>query len=221
MTDVPLAVPTVTAYFNPVLAALRALGGGASNAEIDARVASELGLSPEQLGLPHKPEDLTRSEHAYRTAWARTYLKKVDLLTNPRRGFWALTPLGASTATVSPEEVAGRVRAQLLTDDADAEVAQDADASAEPLVAGVRLDPRLASGLRGVGQPSAGRGPRRGPYARYGHAARFNVRSRRNRGQSEATSRTWSTRAARVGGPRSASSRSASLAVSGSRRPGS
>jgi sulfatase modifying factor 1 len=37
----------------------------------------------------------------------------------------------------------------------------------------------------GVGQPSAGRGPRRGPYARYGHAARFNVRSRRNRGQSE------------------------------------
>jgi hypothetical protein len=37
----------------------------------------------------------------------------------------------------------------------------------------------------GVGEASAGREPRRGPYARYGHAARFNVRSRLNRGQSE------------------------------------
>jgi hypothetical protein len=44
--------------------------------------------------------------------------------------------------------------------------------------------------MGGVGEASAGRGPRRGQYARDGHAARFNVRSRRNRGQSETTVRT-------------------------------
>ena len=92
MTETATTVPTVSAYFNPVLNALRTLGGNASNAEMDAQVALELALTADQLALPHKAEAPDRSEHAYRCAWARTYLKKTGHLSNPRRAFWSLTP---------------------------------------------------------------------------------------------------------------------------------
>jgi 5-methylcytosine-specific restriction protein B len=148
MVETPAAVPTVSAYFNPVLSALRALGGSASNAEIDAQVGSELALTPDQLALPHKADVPDRSEHDYRCAWARTYLKKTGYLTNPRRAFWSLTPQGAAAGAVDAQAIASRVRAELAAEAAEAEADLDASASAEPASPGVRFDSRLVADLR-------------------------------------------------------------------------
>ena len=40
----------------------------------------------------------------YRLAWARFYLKVYGLVTNSRRGVWALTPRAAQVETVDPKE---------------------------------------------------------------------------------------------------------------------
>jgi len=73
-------VPDYTRYFNPVLQALRALGGSASIEELNARVGQEMKLSEDVLAVPHDPERGGQSEVAYRIAWARTYLKVGGLI---------------------------------------------------------------------------------------------------------------------------------------------
>src|SRR5687767_4045730 len=91
-------VPVFQEYMNPILAALRSLGGSASIEELDARVRQEMELSDEILAIPHKPEHPDRSEASYRMAWSRTYLKFAGLITNPSRAKWALTEQGTVTA---------------------------------------------------------------------------------------------------------------------------
>lgn len=63
-------VPGYRSYFNPVLQALRALGGSASIEELNARVTSDMNLSSDMLAVPHDPEHGGQSEVAYRIAWA-------------------------------------------------------------------------------------------------------------------------------------------------------
>jgi 5-methylcytosine-specific restriction protein B len=139
-----VSVPTVSAYFNPVLNALRALGGSASNPVIEAQVSVELGLTAEQVALPHNANTPDRGEHAYRCAWARTYLKKTGHLVNPKRGFWSLTPLGAAAGAVDPQEIAARVKAEAVEPEADL----DANASVGATSSGVQFDPRLLGDIR-------------------------------------------------------------------------
>ena len=151
MTDPASTLPTFTAYFNPVLDALRSIGGVASNAQIEARVASDLALADEQLALPHKVGVPGQTEHAYRIAWARTYLKKVGLLENPQRSFWRLTAAGASAGAIDPATIAARVRADWLAGNSEAEMEAEAEADADSSVAGpttgIHLDARLGEEL--------------------------------------------------------------------------
>ncbi|HET6414310.1 MAG TPA: restriction endonuclease [Anaeromyxobacter sp.] len=103
-------VPDYTRYFNPVLQALRALGGSASIEELNARVGQEMKLSEDVLAVPHDPERGGQSEVAYRIAWARTYLKVGGLITNSERGVWSLTPEGIKTTHVDEKALAREVK---------------------------------------------------------------------------------------------------------------
>jgi len=68
----------------PTLQAVQELGGSASIDEIVETVIKNDGLSDEQQEVLH--HDGPGTELGYRLAWARTYLKGMDLLTNSARG---------------------------------------------------------------------------------------------------------------------------------------
>ena len=93
---------------NPTLAAIRQAGGSASIGEIAEIVIQERNLPASVTNELHG--DGPQTELEYRLAWARTYLKRGGLVTNSVRGVWALTALGAETATVDPDDVAQEVR---------------------------------------------------------------------------------------------------------------
>lgn len=97
------AVPSYDTFFNPVLKALRQLGGSATNAELDEKIIELEAISDEVAEVPHG--ESAQSEVGYRIAWARTYLKKYGLIENSQRGVWSLTPKGAATTTVKRSEV--------------------------------------------------------------------------------------------------------------------
>ena len=111
MTEVD--VPTFDTFMNPVIQALKILGGSGTIEEIDNRVAEIVGLSDAQLEVLHKPEKGGgQSEVEYRLAWTRTYLKKYGVLENSSRGVWALTPKGRQIERVNPKTVRRFVQEQ-------------------------------------------------------------------------------------------------------------
>lgn len=103
-------IPKYYELMNPLLRALRELGGSGSNEEIYEKVAEVMQLSEDLLSIPHNPEKDSRSEIEYRLAWARTYLKKFGVLDNSRRGIWAMTADCQNLDEVDPDEVIRRVR---------------------------------------------------------------------------------------------------------------
>ena len=70
-------IPTYDRLMNPLLQAIRELGGSASIEEINRRVAEIAGLTEEQLEVPHMRG--RGPEVDYRLAWTRTYLKAYGL----------------------------------------------------------------------------------------------------------------------------------------------
>ena len=81
-------MPKYHELMNPLLQALRALGGSGSIKEISAKVSESLDLPDDVLALPHDPERSSQTELEYRLAWARTYLKRYGLLDNSAQGVW-------------------------------------------------------------------------------------------------------------------------------------
>jgi len=105
-------MPTFDTLMNPVIQALRSLGGSGTIEEIDSQVAEIAGLSDEQLEVLHDPEKGSQTEFEYRLAWTRTYLKKYGVLENSNRGVWALTSKGMQLDQVDPRVVRREVQAQ-------------------------------------------------------------------------------------------------------------
>jgi restriction system protein len=101
-------VPTFDQLMNPLIAALRDLGGSGSIEEIYERVIENLKLPEEVLSVLHDPEDSNKTEVYYRLAWARTYLKKYGAVTNSSRGVWSLTK--PDLTSVDPKKVVRTVR---------------------------------------------------------------------------------------------------------------
>lgn len=97
-----MAVPKYDEMFNPLLQALRNLGGSASIPEQEDEVASLLKLSEADLAEIHRGN---RTKFSYRLAWARNYLKRFGLLDNSSRGVWALTATGHDKTAVDKNEV--------------------------------------------------------------------------------------------------------------------
>lgn len=101
-------VPTFDRLMNPLITALRDLGGSGSIDEIYERVILNLKLPEDVLSVLHDPEASNQTEVYYRLAWARTYLKKYGTLTNSTRGIWALAK--PDLPTVDPKSVVTTVR---------------------------------------------------------------------------------------------------------------
>ena len=106
-------VPTFDAMMNPTLQALQELGGSGTVTEIYDRVIQIMNLADEQLEVVHDPARSNQSEVAYRLAWTRTYLKKVGLIENSRRGVWVLTDKGKTQSAIDAREIVLNVK-QLL-----------------------------------------------------------------------------------------------------------
>ncbi|WP_305094355.1 restriction endonuclease [Prescottella sp. R16] len=85
-------LPPYTDLLWPTLQALIALGGSASNNELDGAVVEREGWSPAVQAILHGAGPGTEVE--YRLAWARTYLKGMGLIENSRRAVWAVTKTG-------------------------------------------------------------------------------------------------------------------------------
>jgi restriction system protein len=104
-------LPTFDSLMNPLIAALRELGGSGSVDEIYEKVVELEEIPEDILAQMHDPEKSNQTEVGYRLAWARTYLKKYGLLENSARGVWALTTKARSVETVDSTDVVKTVRA--------------------------------------------------------------------------------------------------------------
>lgn len=103
-------MPQHWALFNPVLKALRGLGGSGSLHEINETAIELMELPKEIVEVMHNTEQGNETELEYRLAWARTYLKKYGLIDNSSRGVWSLTPKAEAVSEVDPLEVVRFVR---------------------------------------------------------------------------------------------------------------
>ncbi len=97
--------PRYDQLMNPVIRALRQLGGSGSIDEIYEKIVEALKLSEDVLAILHDPESDNRTEVQYQLAWTLTYLKKFGVLENSRRGVWALTKKAESLQQVDAKEV--------------------------------------------------------------------------------------------------------------------
>jgi len=103
-------IPTYDRLMNPLLKALRELGGSGSTDEIYQRVAENLKLPEDVLSVLHDPETSNQTEVQYRLAWARTYLKKFGFLESPQRGLWSLAKKAETVSEVDTKQVQRFVR---------------------------------------------------------------------------------------------------------------
>ena len=97
-----MPIPKYDDLFNPLLQAVRNLGGSASVAEQEDEVATILKLTDAEVSEIHRGN---RTKLSYRLAWARNYLKRYGVLDNSSRGVWALTSEGQKHQTLSKDLV--------------------------------------------------------------------------------------------------------------------
>lgn len=102
MADNGLAVPEFAKWINPLLAALRDLGGSGKPREVVERVA-------EREQVPDQVLDVQNQSGGQRFAnqvhWARYFLAEGGFIDRSRRGVWALTDKGRSVERLSPHEI--------------------------------------------------------------------------------------------------------------------
>lgn len=113
-------LPTYDVMMNPLLRAMKELGGSGTVEEINSKVAEILGLHDEQLDILHDSKRGGQTEFEYRLAWTRSYFKRYGILENSSRGIWALTPEGRKLAEVNEKEVVRVVREQLRAEHLEA-----------------------------------------------------------------------------------------------------
>jgi restriction system protein len=105
-------LPSYDAMMNPLLRAMKELGGSGTIEEINSKVAEILGLDDGLLNIPHNPNRGGQTRFEYRLGWTRTYLKKFGILENSSRGVWALTPEGRNIQKLDEKEVVKFVQRQ-------------------------------------------------------------------------------------------------------------
>lgn len=104
---------------NPLIRALRALGGSGSIEEIYDKVVEMEKLAEDVVSQLHDPEKSNQTEVGYRLAWARTYLRKYGVLENSARGIWSLTSRAKQVKEVDPQDVVRSVRTSDRKGEAD------------------------------------------------------------------------------------------------------
>jgi restriction system protein len=106
-------LPTYDSMMNPLIKAIKALGGSATIEELNAKVVETAGLTDKQLEVLHDPDRGGNTEIEYRLGWTRTYLKIFGILENSNRGVWALTEKGRRVEVVDEKEVVRLVREKM------------------------------------------------------------------------------------------------------------
>lgn len=97
-------LPTYDQLMQPALDALKILGGSGRNDEIYEQVLSLCQIPENILSLPHGKNG-SQSEIEYRLAWARTYLKKSNIIENSARGVWSLTLKGREIKKIEIDKI--------------------------------------------------------------------------------------------------------------------
>jgi restriction system protein len=124
------SVPRKEDMYNPLLQALRDLGGSGTIDEIAEHVITALGVPDDVASLFHNPETSNQIELEYRLAWARTYLKLYGLLERSGRGVWSIRADKQVVERVDPLEV-NRVVKVLTRPSQDGIPETDVDAATE------------------------------------------------------------------------------------------
>lgn len=128
--DVPVDSPNGSAgprfvhYFNPVLDALRSLGGSAAPESVYDWIRGQIQVPLEELEGVNKGG---QSKFHNKVAWARFYLAKAGLIDASKRGVWALTPEGVNTTLSHADalQIFRRIQNQFKTSANDEEEAPD------------------------------------------------------------------------------------------------
>lgn len=94
-------------YMNPLLDALKELGGSARPGEVHDWLAAHLKIPDERRAEAHRT-GASRFEND--VAWARFYLARIGYLDSSRRGVWSLTEKGRAAAQLSDEQINGIMR---------------------------------------------------------------------------------------------------------------
>lgn len=123
-------VPTFDELMDPTVQALKRLGGSASIDELVPEIVRLMGLPQEVADVPHGTTG--RTELEYRSAWARTYLRKAGLVENSERGIWALTPDGAKVTSADGRQIARDVAKQFQLERATDNESPGASVADEP-----------------------------------------------------------------------------------------
>ena len=85
----------------PIYKVILSLGGSATNDEIYAKVIELMHLTDEQVEEQHLGS-ITQTELQYQLAWARTYLKNANYISNSGRSVWSIN---TSYAKTNPDEL--------------------------------------------------------------------------------------------------------------------
>ena len=101
---------------NPVIQALKSLGGSGTIEEINDKTAEIAKIPSEQLEILHNPEKGGMTEIEYRLMWTRTYLKRYGVVENSTRGVWSLTEKGSGIERVDEKDVVRVVREHIKKD---------------------------------------------------------------------------------------------------------
>ena len=109
--------------------ALRALGGSASNQELDEKVIEVEGVT--ETEQTYTMPDGNRTRVHYYLAWARTYLKGGDVLVNSSRGVWALTDKSETITSLSDTR---KIQQRVAAEARDAHLRRKAHRPPEPNV---------------------------------------------------------------------------------------
>lgn len=124
--------PTYDTMLNPLLQALKDLGGSGTIEEIENRVAELMALPSEQLEVLQDPKRPGRTRFQYRLAWARTYLRRFGVVENSARGVWALTASGRDTPRVDEKEVVKKIKEQLAAEKEQVPEEEEGEGPATP-----------------------------------------------------------------------------------------
>lgn len=90
-------------YYEPIIEALKKLGGSGTNEEIVNEVISIAFISDEDSEKLHS--NGPRTVVNYQIAWAKTYLKHAGYIENSKRGIWSLTDKGLNQEPESHEVI--------------------------------------------------------------------------------------------------------------------
>ena len=108
-------MPTYLEMMYPTLQAVGLLGGSGDFQQINDKTIDVMGIPGDVVAISYDVESSqSGSKVHHRLAWARTYLKRIGALSNPRRRVWALTDAGRVLLDMDPELAKETIRNEEL-----------------------------------------------------------------------------------------------------------